>query len=105
MTEAEFNEKLAAHGCKAVVPATITGPGWGLIDIGNGVMVDRWKGGSTLAEQLRYCLAQKKKVGGECEATACSSRWVKAKADPQASKGTKAVKKAAKKVAKKGGSK
>lgn len=102
MTDAEFTKELSGRGFTVLIPGRheeVTTYGW--IDLGGGHLVNRWNGGSTKAEQLRYCIETRKRLDGEakCEATVCSSRWKKA--EPQPAKAAKPVaKKAAKKAAK-----
>ena len=65
MTHGEFDRELAAHGMAVVIPPTQDGAGWGLVDMGNGVKVDRWRGGSTLPEQLAFLKAEKARLTGQ----------------------------------------
>lgn len=108
MVDAEFKQELAKRGFSIVVPEPGSGVPWGLISIGHGVTVDRWAGGSTLAEQLAYCVKASERLAGKCDATICSSRWKAPEPKPTPKVAAKKVakkvaKKAVKKVSKKGG--
>lgn len=58
ITEAEFNSALAAHGFRIMRPGDPGFTFWGYIDIGGGVLVNRWNGGRTLVDQLSYLIKQ-----------------------------------------------
>lgn len=111
MTDQEFAKELADRGMRIVIPTAGMNVPWGMIDLGNDTWVNRWNGGSTLAEQLAYCIKRQAELGkrGDCKATICSSRWTAdAKSNPKPT-AKKVVAKSAKKVvsksAKKGGAK
>ena len=92
MTKPEFDVECAARGFKVLVPGRHDVEVYGFVDIGNGVRVNRWKGGNRLVDQFAYFVKVREELN---------------KAKPKAAKkvAKKASKKAAKKVAKKGASK
>lgn len=58
ISEAEFNEELGRNGLRVVRPGDDGFVVWGYVDVGNGVLVNRWQGGATLASQLKYLIEQ-----------------------------------------------
>jgi hypothetical protein len=75
ISESEFNAEIEALGFRVVRPGDADFVVWGYVDIGDGVVVDRWRGGATLAAQLQYLKQQKpaaakpkKKSGGKKDA-------------------------------------
>lgn len=59
INEAQFNEELDKRGFRIMRPGDDGVVTWGYIDVGGGTLVDRWRGGSTLAGQLAYLIEQK----------------------------------------------
>jgi hypothetical protein len=59
ITESEFNDQLRKHGFRLISPGDPDFVVWGYVDIGDGVVVDRWRGGSTLASQLAHLVSVK----------------------------------------------
>jgi hypothetical protein len=57
ITEPEFNAELESRGFRIVRPGDPDFKIWGYIDIGGGVLVNRWNGGSSLASQLAYLIS------------------------------------------------
>jgi hypothetical protein len=59
MTEREFNDQMEKHGFKIIRPGDPGFVTWGHVDVGDGIVADRWRGGSTLASQLAYLVSVK----------------------------------------------
>jgi hypothetical protein len=56
ISEAEFNAEISKRGFRIVRPGDPDFVVWGYVDIGGGVLVDRWRGGGSLASQLSYLI-------------------------------------------------
>ena len=64
-TEAWFIPAMSERGFRVVRPGDKDFVAWGFIDIGGGVLVNRWLGGSSLASQFAYLIKRKSEcVGG-----------------------------------------
>lgn len=82
MTENEFNSVLEKHGMSLVRPVRACGQGWGQVNMPDGSVRDRWKGGGSLADQASYLVAEAKAIGAAkksaaAEATGQSDKEVK----------------------------
>lgn len=60
MTESEFNQVLEKNGMSLVRPVHPCGQGWGQVNMPDGSVRDRWRGGTSLKEQAAYLVGEAK---------------------------------------------
>jgi len=102
LDEAGFNEELGKRGFRIVRPGDTDFVVWGYVDVGNGVRVNRWAGGASLARQLAYLIDQSEAANAApppAERAARSATTIRsAKLAEAVSKSAKAPKKKGKKI-------
>jgi|688.fasta_scaffold440770_1 hypothetical protein len=94
MTEQKFNELLAEYKMSVVIPVRPDGQGWGQINMPDGTVRDRWRGGQKLRDQADYLIFEAKAILGTAEASPrkASEKPKAAPAKAEASKPAKATK-------------